>query len=130
MRTEIKELYEYLDKCGDELKINEQQYIYLKELKIVEKYLPHTKNKDIIDIYYKSKHFWETLDNQVNLDELKYFAWNLNDNLFGIIYDDNIDAIILRFLIGITEQNSDKDYFDQSLDFDNHLIEIAEKLGY
>ncbi|MEH8045343.1 hypothetical protein P9107_04995 [Gallibacterium anatis] len=130
MRAEIKELYDYLDQCDDELKINEKQFMNLKILHIVEKYLPRTKNKDIIDIYHKSKHYWETLDNQVNLDELNDRAWNLNDNLFGIIYDNNIDGIILRFLLGTTENNSDKDYFDQLFDFYNSLIYRTETLGY
>lgn len=129
MRAEIKELYDYLDRCDDELNIHEKQFLHLKELQIVEKYLHHTKNKDIIDIYHKSKHYWKTLDSQVNLDELNDLAWDLNDKLFGIIYDNNIDGIVLRFLLGVTENNNDKDYFDQSFDFDNYLIDRAEELG-
>lgn len=130
MRAEIKELYDYLDQCDDELKINEKQFMNLKILHIVEKYLPRAKNKDIIDIYHKSKNYWTALDNQVNLNELNDRAWDLNDNLFGIIYDNNIDSIILRFLLGTTENNSDKDYFDQLFDFYNSLIDRTETLGY
>ncbi|UXN36571.1 hypothetical protein N8E87_10445 [Avibacterium paragallinarum] len=129
MRAEIEELYDYLDQCDDELKINEKQFINLKILKIVERYLKHTKNEDIINIYNKSKYYWKTLDNQINLDELKESAWELNNKLFGITYN-NIDAIILRFLLGTIDNNSNKDYFDQSFDFDDYLLDLAEQLGY
>ncbi|WP_109077887.1 hypothetical protein [Aggregatibacter kilianii] len=129
MRIEIKELYDYLAQCNDELNINEKQFINLKTLKLVEKYLTNTKNKNIIDIYNKSKHYRETLDNQINLDKLKDSAWNLNDELFGIKLN-SIDAIILRFLLGTTENNCEKEYFEQSLDFDDYLIDLVEELGY
>lgn len=46
------------------------------------------------------------------------------------MYDNHIDGIVLRFLLGATENNNDKDYFDQSFDFDNYLIDRAEELGY
>lgn len=129
MRVEIEELYDYIERCDDELKINEKQFINLKILKIVERYLKYTKNEDIINIYNKSKYYWKTLDNQIDLDELKKSAWELNDNLFGIIYN-NIDAIILRFLLGAVDNNDDKDYIEQSFDFDDHLLDLAEQLGY
>lgn len=129
MRVEIEELYDYLDQCDDKLKINEKQFINLKILKIAERYLKYTKNEDIINIYNKSKYHWETLDNQIDLDELKKSAWELNDKLFGIIYN-NIDAIILRFLLGTVNNNNDKDYIEQSFDFDDYLLDLAEQLGY
>ncbi|STZ76609.1 hypothetical protein [Bergeriella denitrificans] len=129
MRTEIKELYDYLEQCDDELTIHEKQLMNLKILHIAEKYLSQTKNKDIIDIYHQAHHYWQTLDKQVNLDELDDHAWELNNKLFGIRYGHHIDGILLRFLLGTTEKNSDKDYFDQLFDFYDSLINRAEKLG-
>ncbi|WP_169798093.1 hypothetical protein, partial [Bergeriella denitrificans] len=92
-------------------------------------YINLIKDPNIKNIYTKSKYYWDTLDQTIDLEQLRLYSWQFHDEHFKINLD-SIDEIILRMIIATTYLDDNKEDFEQAIEFIELLVLRAEELGY